>query len=226
MGKHADKASLPKSITFFTKMSEVGKWSEKYGGLLLSYTNLGGASWVCGCSHLVMGCVSICNEDIVVIELELFSSWRGNPTQLQLWKRERKGLNSLQVSRIRLFSKGKKHGRMILDLIDNGPLVYPTVEENWQTRPKKYFELTKSQQLQDDCDVQATNIILHGLPPNVYALVNHQEAAKDIWDIVKLLMKGTELSYKKRDCRLYNLFTSLLMFRVKHCMSTTRDSLS
>nr|GEX52852.1 putative reverse transcriptase domain, ribonuclease H-like domain, aspartic peptidase domain protein [Tanacetum cinerariifolium] len=68
----------------------------RYGGLLLSYINLGGASWVCGCSHLVIGCVSICNEDIVVIELELFSSWRGNPTQLQLWKRERKGLNSLQ----------------------------------------------------------------------------------------------------------------------------------
>ncbi|GJS98319.1 hypothetical protein Tco_0819489 [Tanacetum coccineum] len=75
---------------------------------------------------------------------------------------------------------GKKHGMMMLDSIDNGPLVYPTVEENGQTRPKKYFELTKAQQLQDDCDVQATNIILYGLPPDVYALVNHQEAAKDI----------------------------------------------
>ncbi|GJX09262.1 hypothetical protein Tco_0199121 [Tanacetum coccineum] len=110
------------------------------------------------------------------------------------------------ASRIRLFIKGKKNGRMMLDSIDNGPLVYPTVEENGQTRPKKYSELTEAQQLQDDCDVQATNIILHGLPPDVYALVNHQEAAKDIWDRVKLLMKGTELSYQERECRLYNLF--------------------
>ncbi|GJW92763.1 retrovirus-related pol polyprotein from transposon TNT 1-94 [Tanacetum coccineum] len=110
------------------------------------------------------------------------------------------------ASRIRLFIKGKKHGRMMLDSIDNGPLVYPTVEENRQTRPKKYSELTEAQQLQDDCDVQATNIILHGLPPDVYALVNHQEAAKDIWDRVKMLMKGTELSYQERECRLYNLF--------------------
>ncbi|GJU49523.1 copia protein [Tanacetum coccineum] len=110
------------------------------------------------------------------------------------------------ASRIRLFIKGKKHGRMILDSIDNGPLVYPTVEENGQTRLVKYSELTKAQQLQDDCDVQATNIILHGLLPDVYALVNHQEAAKDIWDTVKLLMKGTELSYQERECRLYNLF--------------------
>ncbi|GKC75321.1 integrase, catalytic region, zinc finger, CCHC-type containing protein [Tanacetum coccineum] len=85
-------------------------------------------------------------------------------------------------SRILLFIKGKKHGRMKLDSIDNGPLVYPTVKENGQTRPKKYYKLTEAQQLQDDCDFQATNIILHSLPPDVYALINHQEAAKDIWD--------------------------------------------
>ncbi|GKA59065.1 hypothetical protein Tco_0758378 [Tanacetum coccineum] len=77
------------------------------------------------------------------------------------------------ASRIRLFIKRKKHGRMFLYSIDNGPLVYPTLEENGQARPKKYFELTEAQQLQDDCDVQATDIILHGLPPDVYALVNH-----------------------------------------------------
>ncbi|GKE87702.1 hypothetical protein Tco_1565177 [Tanacetum coccineum] len=110
------------------------------------------------------------------------------------------------ASRICLFIKGKKHGRMMLDSIDNGPLVYLIVEENRQTRPKKYSELTEAQQLQDDCDVQATNIILHGLPPAVYALVNHQETAKDIWDRVKMLMKGIELSYQERECRLYNLF--------------------
>nr|GEZ83194.1 hypothetical protein [Tanacetum cinerariifolium] len=75
---------------------------------------------------------------------------------------------------------GKKHGRMMLDSIDNGLLVYPTVKENGHARLKKYSELAKAQQLQDDCDVQATNIILHGLPPDVYALVNHQETAKDI----------------------------------------------
>ncbi|GJZ84382.1 hypothetical protein Tco_0649721 [Tanacetum coccineum] len=95
---------------------------------------------------------------------------------------------------------------MMLDSIDNGPLVYPTVEENGQPRPKKYSELTEAQQLQDDCDVQATNIIFHGLPPDVYALVNYQEAAKDIWDRVKMRMKGTGLSYQEHECRLYNLF--------------------
>ncbi|GJR37076.1 hypothetical protein Tco_1212760 [Tanacetum coccineum] len=80
------------------------------------------------------------------------------------------------ASRICLFIKGKKNGRMMLDSIDNGPLVYLTVAgEDGQTRPKKYYELTEAQQLQDDCDVQETNIILHGLPPDVYALINHQK---------------------------------------------------
>ncbi|GJW12787.1 hypothetical protein Tco_1578614 [Tanacetum coccineum] len=63
---------------------------------------------------------------------------------------------------------------MTLESIKNGPFVYPTVEENDQIRKKKYVELTKQEQLQDDCDVQATNIVLQALPPDVYALVNHE----------------------------------------------------
>nr|GEU30165.1 hypothetical protein [Tanacetum cinerariifolium] len=91
-----------------------------------------------------------------------------------------KSMYNSWVSRIRLFIKRKINGRVMLDSIDNGPLVYSTVEENRQTRPKKYSEPIEAQKLQDDCDVQATNILFHGLPPDVYALVNHQEAAKDI----------------------------------------------
>ncbi|GJT85589.1 hypothetical protein Tco_1067306 [Tanacetum coccineum] len=109
-------------------------------------------------------------------------------------------------SRMLLYIKGKKNGRMMLESIKNGPLVYPTVEEDGQIRKKKYAELIKQEHLQDDCDVQATNIVLQGLPPNVYALVNHSQSTKDIWERVKLLMKGTELSYQERECKLYNEF--------------------
>ncbi|GJV25969.1 hypothetical protein Tco_1378664 [Tanacetum coccineum] len=63
----------------------------------------------------------------------------------------------------------------------HGQVVYVYLSKGRNmTRLMKYSELIEAQQLQDDCDVQATNIILHGLPPDVYALVNHQEAAKDI----------------------------------------------
>ncbi|GJS53143.1 retrovirus-related pol polyprotein from transposon TNT 1-94 [Tanacetum coccineum] len=107
-------------------------------------------------------------------------------------------------SHIRIFIKGKKHCRMMLDSIDYGLLVYPTVEENGQTKPKKYSELSKAQQLQDDCDVQAMNIILHGLPPDVYALVNHQEAAKDIWDRFAHVPGETLYEYYWRFSQLIN----------------------
>ncbi|GJY59793.1 hypothetical protein Tco_0459685 [Tanacetum coccineum] len=75
--------------------------------------------------------------------------------------------NSWQ-SRKLLYLKGKKNGRMMLESIQSGPLVYSTIEEN------------------------ALNIVLQGLPPDVYAHVNHCQSAKDIWERVKLLMQGTD----------------------------------
>nr|GEY56699.1 uncharacterized mitochondrial protein AtMg00810-like [Tanacetum cinerariifolium] len=62
------------------------------------------------------------------------------------------------------------HGRMILEPVENGPLLWSTVEENRVIRPKKYSELSATEAIQADCDVKATNIILQGLPPVVYAL--------------------------------------------------------
>ncbi|GJS49943.1 hypothetical protein Tco_0600064 [Tanacetum coccineum] len=70
---------------------------------------------------------------------------------------------------------------MMLEYIENGPLVYLTIEEKAQIRNKKYAELTKQEKLQDDYDVQATNIVLQGLPPDVYSLINHFQTAKDCW---------------------------------------------
>ncbi|GKD10562.1 retrovirus-related pol polyprotein from transposon TNT 1-94 [Tanacetum coccineum] len=98
------------------------------------------------------------------------------------------------ASRILLFIKEKKHGRIMLDSIDNGPLVYLTVKENGQTKPMKYSELTEAQQLQDDCDVQATNIFLHSFPPDVYALVNHQRRLRILG--IKMTMQQVQVNTK------------------------------
>ncbi|GJZ17661.1 retrovirus-related pol polyprotein from transposon TNT 1-94 [Tanacetum coccineum] len=59
---------------------------------------------------------------------------------------------------------------MILESIENGPLIWPSIVENGVTRPKKYSELSATEALQADCDIKETNIILQGLPPEVYAL--------------------------------------------------------
>nr|GFA34524.1 DNA helicase Pif1-like protein [Tanacetum cinerariifolium] len=61
--------------------------------------------------------------------------------------------------------------RFILELYCQYHVNYTLeVEENGVTRPKKYSELSAREAIQADCDVKATNIILQGLPPEVYAL--------------------------------------------------------
>ncbi|GJZ44286.1 hypothetical protein Tco_0591541 [Tanacetum coccineum] len=82
----------------------------------------------------------------------------------------------------------------------------PTIEENEVTRPKKYFELSATEAIQADCNVKATNIILQGLPPEVYALVSNHRIAKELWERIQLLMQGTSLTKQERECKLYDEF--------------------
>ncbi|GJX54356.1 retrovirus-related pol polyprotein from transposon TNT 1-94 [Tanacetum coccineum] len=60
-------------------------------------------------------------------------------------------------------------------------------------------ELTAANAIQADCDVKATNIILQGLPTEIYALVIHHRVAKDIWERIQLLMQGTSLTKQERE---------------------------
>nr|GFA10286.1 hypothetical protein [Tanacetum cinerariifolium] len=73
-------------------------------------------------------------------------------------------------SRMELYMLNRQHGRMILESVEHGPLLWPTVEEDGVTRVKKYSELSGAEAIQADCDVKATNIILQGLPLEFYAL--------------------------------------------------------
>nr|GEZ10032.1 hypothetical protein [Tanacetum cinerariifolium] len=95
---------------------------------------------------------------------------------------------------------------MILESIENDPLLWPTVEENGVTRPKKYSELFATEAIQADCDVKATNIILQGLPPKVYELVSTYKVAKELWERIQMLMQGRSLMKQERECKLYDEF--------------------
>ncbi|GJU69618.1 hypothetical protein Tco_1255877 [Tanacetum coccineum] len=67
-----------------------------------------------------------------------------------------------------LYMMNRQHGRMILESVKNGPLIWPTMEENGVTRPKKNSKLSAIEAIQADCDVKATNIILQGLPEDLH----------------------------------------------------------
>nr|GEW53156.1 retrovirus-related Pol polyprotein from transposon TNT 1-94 [Tanacetum cinerariifolium] len=100
---------------------------------------------------------------------------------------------------IELYMLNIQHGRMILESVENGPLLWPTVKENEVTRPKKYSELSATKAIQADCDVNATNIILQGLPKEVYALVSTHKVAKELWERIQMLMQGTSLTKQERE---------------------------
>nr|GEY24014.1 hypothetical protein [Tanacetum cinerariifolium] len=97
-----------------------------------------------------------------------------------------------------LYMLNRQHRRMILESVENGPILWPTVEENGVTRTKKYSELSATEAIQADCDVKATNIILQGLPPEVYALVSTDKVTKELRERIQMLMQGTSLTKQER----------------------------
>nr|GFA36622.1 hypothetical protein [Tanacetum cinerariifolium] len=67
-------------------------------------------------------------------------------------------------------------------------------------------QLSATEAIQADCDVKATNIILQGLPPEVYALVSNHKFLKELWERIQPLMQGTSLTKQERECKLYDGF--------------------
>ncbi|GJS57255.1 hypothetical protein Tco_0652039 [Tanacetum coccineum] len=81
-------------------------------------------------------------------------------------------------SRMELYMMNRQHGRMILESVENA--------------------------IQADSDIKATNIILQGLPPEVYALVSNHKVAKKLWERIQLLMQGTSLTKQEDSSQQYS----------------------
>ncbi|GJS37008.1 retrovirus-related pol polyprotein from transposon TNT 1-94 [Tanacetum coccineum] len=119
--------------------------------------------------------------------------------------------------RIRLYCQGKENGVNILKSIDEGPFQMGTF---WETlaegnegalyrgpeRPRVYSDLSPEDKERYNADIRATNILLQGLPKDIYSLINHYTDAKDIWDNVKMLLEGSELTKEDRESQLYDDF--------------------
>ncbi|GJX05106.1 hypothetical protein Tco_0191022, partial [Tanacetum coccineum] len=70
-------------------------------------------------------------------------------------------------------------------------------------RPQKVADRSQEEKLRYDSEIRAVNIILLGLPIDIYTLFNHFQTAKEIWDRVKELMEGTNMTkHEPRDILL------------------------
>ncbi|GJY95598.1 integrase, catalytic region, zinc finger, CCHC-type containing protein [Tanacetum coccineum] len=112
--------------------------------------------------------------------------------------------------RIRLYCRGKENGLQILQSIDQGSFELGTTRDALGTtpeggvllgseRPRTYEDLSDTKKKRYDADVRAINIVLQGLPKDIYKLINHNIEAKAIWDNVKMLLAGSELTKEVSD---------------------------
>ncbi|GKA07737.1 hypothetical protein Tco_0686961 [Tanacetum coccineum] len=142
-------------------------------------------------------------------------------TSLTIHKRECKLYDEFDKFAYKKGETLREGERIILESVENGPLIWPSIEENGVTRPKKYSELSATEAIQADCDIKATNIILQGLPPEVYALVSNHKVAKELWERIQLLMQGTSLTKQERECKLYDEFDKFAYKKGKHYFLNT-----
>nr|GEV81151.1 retrovirus-related Pol polyprotein from transposon TNT 1-94 [Tanacetum cinerariifolium] len=109
--------------------------------------------------------------------------------------------------RIRLYCQGKENGVNIVKLIDEGPFRMGTLRETLtkgtegalnigHERPRVYSGFTSEEKDRYNADIRETNILLQGLPKDIYPFINHYTDAKDIWGNVKMLLEGSELTKK------------------------------
>ncbi|GKC19923.1 hypothetical protein Tco_1022073 [Tanacetum coccineum] len=91
------------------------------------------------------------------------------------------------------------------------PMLDRTDFASWQQRIRLYCQgkengvnILKKERY--NADIRATNILLQGLPKDIYSLINHYTDAKDIWDNVKMLLEGSELTKEDRESQLYDDF--------------------
>ncbi|GJT10107.1 hypothetical protein Tco_0857149 [Tanacetum coccineum] len=92
---------------------------------------------------------------------------------------------------IQLCCQGKENGVNILKSIDEGPFQIGTfretlAEENegalhlGPERARVYSDLSPEDKDRYNVDIREMNILLQGLPKDIYTLINHYNDAKDI----------------------------------------------
>ena len=112
--------------------------------------------------------------------------------------------------RMRRYLRGKPNGRDIWDSIENGPAPIPTVAVpatdtiEASTRLKSRDEYTDAEAAREHADYQAESMLSQGLPRHIFNTLNQAESAKEMWDNIELLMKGSGLTEQRKKEELYD----------------------
>nr|GEW47066.1 hypothetical protein [Tanacetum cinerariifolium] len=129
-------------------------------------------------------------------------------------------------SRIIRYARSRPNGKMIVDSIENGPYVRQMIATPGEPDlpvpvPESFHEQTDEELTETDikwmdADHQAIQTILLGLPEEVYAAVDSCETAKEIWERVRQMMKGSDIWEQEKKAKLFNEWEKF----TKHCIKS------
>ncbi|GKB52168.1 retrovirus-related pol polyprotein from transposon TNT 1-94 [Tanacetum coccineum] len=122
-----------------------------------------------------------------------------------------KGMYDSWKTRIMLYIRGKENGEMLRDSVKNGPYKFKskiTIKDtNGVTdihRAQRLEYLVGDDNLRYDSDIKSINILLLGLPIDIYTRINHYQTAKEIWDRFTSEPGESIHSYNLRFAKLIN----------------------
>nr|GEW47177.1 hypothetical protein [Tanacetum cinerariifolium] len=112
------------------------------------------------------------------------------------------------------YARSRPNGKMIVDSIKNGHYVRRMIATSGEPDlpvlvPKLFYEQTDEELTENDikrmdADDQAIQTILLGLPEDVYATVDSCKTAKEIWERVRQIMKGSDIGEQEKNAKLCN----------------------
>ncbi|GJR57543.1 hypothetical protein Tco_1499705 [Tanacetum coccineum] len=118
--------------------------------------------------------------------------------------------------RIRLYCLGKDNGENIMKSIKKAISIWERFRmllleelgavQHGLVRARVLNDLSTKEKERYKADIRATNILLQGIPKDIYSLINHYTDAKDIWENVKMILEGSELTKDDRESQLYDEF--------------------
>ncbi|GKC68262.1 hypothetical protein Tco_1100860 [Tanacetum coccineum] len=80
--------------------------------------------------------------------------------------------------------------------------IYIKGKENDEKRAQIVEDLSPKEKLRYYSDIKAVNILLLGLPVDIYTLINHYQTTKEISDRVKELMEDADLTLQEHESKL------------------------
>ncbi|GJZ27013.1 hypothetical protein Tco_0571266 [Tanacetum coccineum] len=135
-----------------------------------------------------------------------FESWQQTHSCVLLGKDNERGAIMKSITE-GTFSNGITEGPFKM-----GTFIQTPAEETegaLQLGPKRarvFTDLSAEEKERYKADIRATNILLQGIPKDIYTIINHYTDAEDIWDNMKMILEGSELTKDNRESQLYDEF--------------------